>query len=453
MRLRNACALALAVVVSAGCQLWIDEYRADREDPVDPAPLCEREHDLIDVELKLDSNEERESLEAYYAAANPKLLAQFNRVIAAASAPTPTRTATYLTGEAGAGKSFIMRTLVNAFPSADICDVVLPQVFAMNSSALPTQRMPDLATRDEAVVLNELPSLRDPDSFSMAAFLELQGCIQSGRTTPLILIDGLDEVHPDSALAVLREVETFLLRDKQTFVHILVLGRPEGFAPWFANPSRGSQTGDAIALMSLETPLYTTRGDIAFRLREYLDFTKQLDGYEASGEFDEYVESLANALERYPFLRYSLSNLAVGNVVMQHTAPGSNADEFELKTKIFEDLLARNVETHGRPGTGSRYDAPYIELFERIAARHTNVNSRGEFTVSPTESLPFTDRRGEPLGEMLVTSVLERSGLAYLASPTSTTKRFRFSPFWVHGYLVERFNQRNTPKYEYVGCD
>ncbi len=137
---------------------------------------------------------------------------------------------------------------------------------------------------------------------------------------------------------------------------------------------------------------------------------------------------------------------------MQHTAPGLNENEYALKTKIFADLVARNVDTHGRPGTGSRYDGPYVALFEEVAAKYSDVNDKGEFSVSPTETLTLVDDTGEALGDVLVTNLLERSGLAYLASPTSTTKRFRFSPFWVHGYLAERFNQRNAPKYEYLGC-
>lgn len=436
-----------------GCQLWVGDYAADRDDPVETANLCGTEHKRFEVKLNLRSDEQQESLEAYYAAANPHLVEQFNKIVQAAVASTPTRTATYLTGEAGAGKSFMMRTLVNAFPSSDVCDLSLPEIFSATSEDLPTERKPDLATIDGEVTLNTLPSLRDEDSFALPAFLRAQGCITPDRTTPLIVLDGLDEVHPKAALALLREVEAFLLDDEPTFVHLVVLGRPEGFAPWFANPARGEATGRVIDLLALHTPTYVTRGDISFRLREYLDFTMQLDAAEASGEFDAHVDSLASALDRYPFLRYSLSNLAVGNVVIQHTAPGLNESEYRLKAKIFEDLLARNVDTHGRPGTGTRYDKAYIELFEEIAATHSNVNDKGEFTVSPTEALLLTDDKGQTLGEVLTTSVLERSGLAYLASPTSTTKRFRFSPFWVHGYLAERYNQRVAPKYEYIGCN
>jgi hypothetical protein len=445
--------LGLALISTSACQLWVGEYEADGNDPVDTGALCSLEHELFTVDLELDSDAQKQTLQAYYAAANPDLVAQFNTIVQAAMAPEPTRTATYLTGEAGAGKSFMMRSLVNAFPSEEICDLALPEVLAANSEELPTRRFPDLATLDGTVVLNSLPGFVNPDAVSLPVLLESQGCIVDGRATPLVVLDGLDEIHPDSALALLREVEDFLLAEDDSFVHVVVLGRPEGFAPWFANPARGEETGRVSELLSLKTPLYVTRGDLSFRLREYLDFTMQLEQVESDGDLDNFTDALAGALVRFPFLRYSLSNLAVGNVVIQHATPGSDESEYTVKSKIFEDLVARNVDTHGRPGSGSRYDTAYLRLFERLAASHTDVNAKGEFTVSPRTSLPLVDEHGTVIGEVLETTLLERSGLAYLASPTSTTKRFRFSPLWVHGYLTERFNQRTAPKYEYIGCD
>jgi hypothetical protein len=309
-----------------------------------------------------------------------------------------------------------------------------------------------LATLDESTTLNSLPGFVDPGAFSLPKFLEEQGCVVDGQVKPLLVLDGLDEIHTSSGHALLREIEQFLVDGGDTFMHIVALGRPEGFAPWFADPMRGETTGKVVKLLRLKTPMYLTAGDIEFRLREYLDFAEQLDDAEASGELDEYIDSVLKALKRYPFLRYSLSNLAVGNVVLQHTAPGMDESEFTLKSKIFDDLIARDAETHGRPGTGSRYDTTYLRLLEYVAAIHSNVNDKGEFTVSPTESVPLFSATGEVLGEVLATATLERSGLAYLASPTSTTRRFRFSPFWVHGYLAERYNKRTAPKYDYKGC-
>src|SRR6187551_895717 len=107
---------ALLLPLTTSCQLWVDEYAADREDPVDVTELCDVEQSVFDVDLRLDSNDHLATLEEYYAEANPDLVEQFETVTRNFTELAPVRTATYLMGEAGAGKSFMMRRLVNAFP-------------------------------------------------------------------------------------------------------------------------------------------------------------------------------------------------------------------------------------------------------------------------------------------------------------------------------------------------
>ncbi len=305
-------AIAWTLPLVNGCQLWVGEYEADGKDPIDTSALCKLEHRLFDVDLDLGSDDQRASLQEYYAAANPDLVEQFNAIVKAAAAPAPTRTATYLTGEAGAGKSFMMRSLVNAFPSEDICDLSLPEVLAADSDTLATEKRPDLATVDGSVTLNSLPGLRDPDSFFPARFPARSG-LRGRRSHDAARRIG--RPRRDSSSERTRAAARsgrLLLSDDQAFVHVVVLGRPEGYAPWFASPSRGEDTGRVVKLMSLKTPLYVTRGDIAFRLREYLDFTMQLGELEANGELDGYVDGLASALDDYSILAVFAQQLGRG---------------------------------------------------------------------------------------------------------------------------------------------
>lgn len=438
--------------IVAGCQLWVDEYKADLDDPVDSSHLCAIEHATSEVKLDATSLDHYDTLEEYYAEANPELMKRFDEVADAYADGRTVTSVTYLTGEAGAGKSFVISHLTGGFTEDQACDLSLAKVLAKPSEQFPTTLRPDLATLDGTVVINELPGFVDPDAFSLAQFLEAQGCSSPVGEQPLVILDGIDEIHPDSARVVLRAVEDYASDEQPGFVHFVVSGRPEGFSPWFRDPMRTDLPKGVAELFRLNTPTYASKGDVTFRLTDYLAFSKQLVLFEEDGDLDAYVDSVWSHLERYPFLRYSLRNLSVGNVILQHTAPGSDAPESDLKRKLFLDLLARNSGTHGRPGTGSPYDASYQELLERLATTYVNVNDDGEFTVGPVDSLPLLDTSGTTLGEVLVSHVLERSGLAYLASPTSTTKRFRFSPLWVHGYLVERRNQRAAPKYTYDGC-
>ncbi len=447
--------ISLGLLAITGCQMWVGDYVADREDPVDTNHLCALELSKdapFYIELDLDSGARHDTLEAYYLEANPGLAARFDDVTSDFMNATATRSATYVVGEAGLGKSFLMGRLATTFADSDTCEVDLAKAVSAPSDRLPTRLAPDLTTTNGDVVLNELPGFANPDAFSLATFLEEQSCVQGDHVIPLILLDGIDEIHPASARVLLREVEDYLLATSRAFVHLVISGRPEGFTPWFSDPARDETTGRVTRTFQLETPVYSTKGDIEFRLREYLAFSMQLDALDKAGEFDDYAASVVGALEEYPFLRYTLGNLAVGNVVLQHTAPGSDESEVTLKQKIFDDMVVRNVGTHNRPGSGSRYDRSYLEVLEHIAATHVDINDKGEFIVSPSEEVSLLDAAGKYLGEVPVIAVLERSGLAYSSSPSSTTKRFKFSPFWIHGYLVERYNQRATPKYSRRSC-
>lgn len=453
---RARIAATLASLCALGCQLFVDDYVADRGDPVDTTPLCDLEkarRGPFYVPLDVESDEHLNELEAYYTRANPELMERFDEVAEDFADGVFSKTATYLMGEAGIGKTFVMRRLLTRFDEQETCEVDLAAALSTASERLPTRLAPDLATIDGDVVLNELPGLAKPNSFSLPAFLEEQGCIRNGRVASLILLDGVDEIHARSARVLVREVEKYLLSETDAFVHLVLLGRPEGFSPWFSDPARGDATGRVTKTIRLQPPQYITKGDVAFRLREYLRFALTLDLHERNGTFDDYVDSVIEALEKHSFLRYSLGNLSVGNVVLQHTGPDRNETALSLKAKIFDDMMERNVGTHGRPGSGSRFDHGYRAVLEQIAARYLSVNDNGEFIVSPNDTVPLVNALGEPLGDVLVTAVLERSGLAYLSSPTSTTKRFKFSPFWLHGYLAERYNQRIAPKYSHRECD
>lgn len=94
----------------------------------------------------------------------------------------------------------------------------------------------------------------------------------------------------------------------------------------------------------------------------------------------------------------------------------------------------------------------YGHVLEQIAVRYAEeVDDEGFFLVG------FEDNVSVPAGEGDVTvrvrDVLDRSGIAYLDPVDFTTTRYRFDPFWVHAYLVEKWNQRIDAGYAYSRCD
>lgn len=450
-------ALSYAVLATS-CNLMVGSYDTDRVEAVNSAPLCEIERQAFVFPIDTESTAQQPDLETYYEAANPEFVARLAAVRQDFENGVPSRGVTYLMGAAGVGKSFVVRNAVGAFADAEQCEVSLPDLYAEDASLLPyaVVRAPDLATLDGATVFNELPTHADPTTFDLLGLLDAAGCRPGGTLVPLVVVDGVDEIHDDAATLLLEAIDKLLLAPDAsgTFAHFLVAGRPEGFWTWLTAPERTEENNAVLERYDLTPPRYATAGDLDFRLRGYWDFAGELDALVASGDIDAYLTSYLDAVVANPFLTYSSGNLAVGNVVIEQTAPGLDPSEDELKARLFDDILSRNVGTHGRPGDGSALDATYRRLLEEIAVRYApEVDAEGVFATRSEDTVVATDDTDAALGEVRVRDVLGRGGVAYLVSASTRTHRFRFDPFWLHAHLVERYNARHDPEYTYRTCE
>jgi hypothetical protein len=109
-----------------------------------------------------------------------------------------------------------------------------------------------------------------------------------------------------------------------------------------------------------------------------------------------------------------------------------------LKQRLFEQLMARNEKSHGRPGV----DNPvYMSLLQQAAAlpwtHHRALDSQGFFSVAEEDALTFQDDAGR-FHHVYVRHVLNRSGLVTLDVTDTRMARYRFEPFWVQAFLVQQ---------------
>jgi len=460
-----ALALLAAAPVVGGCEALVGHYVADLgaddhrgSETIDSSPLCDLERDVFVVDLDLESHEALPNLESYYAAANPELIDHFSALARDYEGGQAHAGVTYLTGAAGVGKSFAVRNVLTGFAEEDECSAALGDLFGEDAGQLGFEiaPLPDLTTVDGQLVFNELPAIAGLPEFDLDQLLTAAGCIRDSTLVPLVVIDDLDELQDASATAILEAIDNFVLDGAPgagTFVHFIVVGRSSAFGTWLTDPERTERNNEILQRFDLRAPTYRTAGDLDFRVQGYLDFTGQLEDTVASGELDAYVASVTDAVSTHPFLSYSTGNLALGNAVVEHTAPGRDESEAELKAGLFDDLLLRNAQSHGRPGGGSEYDEAYREVLERIAVRYVDVDDEGRFTVRSEDTVDVTDANGEVVGEVRVRDVLNRGGVAFLISPVSATTRYRFEPFWLHAHLIERHNQRLDPDWAYHTCE
>jgi len=457
-------ALLVASACLAGCQSFVGDYDTDGEpeessvQPVDSSHLCGIERDHFAFELDLGSSDAQADLESYYALANPELAAHFDMLAQHHVDGETHLGVTYLTGAAGVGKSFAIGNVLDGFADADLCTASLGDLFGEDVEVLDfvVAQTPDLTTLDREIVFNELPSIADPATFELESLLAAAGCTVGSSLVPLVVIDDLDELQDASSTTILEAIDNYVLDGAPgagPFLHFIVVGRSSAFATWLTAPERTQQNNEILDRFDLVAPTYRTAGDLEFRIRGYLDFIGELETIESSGELDAYVASVTEAVATHPFLTYSTGNLAVGNVVIEHTAPGRRESEAELKAGLFDDILLRNAQSHGRPGGGGEYDAAYFRVLEEIAVRYAEVDDEGNFAVRSADNVAVTDDDGAVLGEVRVRNVLNRGGVAFLTSAVASTTRYRFEPFWLHAHLIERYNQRLDPDYPYRSCE
>jgi hypothetical protein len=457
MRARLRVLLLAVATAPTGCSAIVGDYEvAAVTGGISTARLCEIERQAYAFEIDRTSTAHELDLETYYEIANPQLTAHLDALAQAYGAGTPGAGVTYVMGAAGVGKSFAMRNL-DGFAATEQCEVLLAELFGAGAPPLDftVVQAPDLATVDGQLAFNELPAMEDPTAFNLTTFLAAAGCEVAGTLLPLIAIDGLDEIHNASSTAILQAIDRFILDGAigaGPFVHFVVAGRPEAFNTWLADPGRTEDNNAILDAFTLEAPRYRTAGDLDFRVRGYLDFSGQLAGLETSGQLDGYIASVIDAVASHPFLTYTMANLAIGNIAIEHTRPGVNEGEQQIKIGLFDDIVQRAASTHGRPDAGSALSGPYLRLLENIAVHYIDVGDDGVFEVLSEDRLEVRDDAGAVLGEVRVRDVLDRGGVALLTSAFASGTRYHFDPFWVHAHLVERHNQRTIGGYVYRTC-
>ncbi|MDX1614966.1 MAG: phosphotransferase [Candidatus Promineifilaceae bacterium] len=368
---------------------------------------------------------------------------------------------TYVWGAPGVGKSLITRNpLGQQFP-ADSCTVEINQIVSLDSGDLSfdvTTRS-DLVTLDGEIELDSLPAPVAIEDFELNDLLDAAGCRADGRLASLIIFDDLDEVTKDTSNEILRQLDDLMLSvevAQGNYIHVFVFGRPEGFAPWFQDPQRNIDIRPLLRVFSLGGPYVETSGDVAVLADDEFRYILGEETWEAmkeDGSADSLVADYVTHVDEQPILSYSVRALAIAAMIADRVLGGSlDATEVELKAFLFEALMQRATDTHGRP---PYTDNQYLRILEEVALKYndeTLLDEDGFFRVGPNDTVPVTDDRGAEVGQVLVRDVLDHSGIAYLEPASFSAPRYSFYPIWVHSHLVELHNQRQNPDHEYRAC-
>jgi hypothetical protein len=419
--------------------------------------LCEIDR-VMAVAIE-DGQNSHNDLEGYFADANPELYEHFGAFEQAYLSGEKHVGLTYVWGSPGAGKSFVSRNrLSEGFPG-DSCLVKLGNLFGDDADKLGFEvtRKPDLMTLDGQITYDNLPLIANTVEYDLEDLLAAGGCRQDDRLVPLIMVDDLDEIHTESSRVILRSLDNFILesdRANSEFTQIVVFGRPEGFAPWYQDSKRNDAIADYLNTFWLHGPEFLTIGDVAYLADDQYRFVRGEETWmqmKEDGQSAGLVDGYVDLITRYPFLTYSIQRLAIATILADRALSKPNDSEAEIKSFLFEELLRRAANTHGRPVS---IENQYVQLFEEIAVRFSaedQVDDAGFFTVLASDTVPVL-KQGQQTAEVSVRDTLDHSGIAILEPASHSTTRYRFDPFWVHAHLVELRNSRMLSGYEYSGC-
>jgi hypothetical protein len=428
-------------------------------EPVPVANLCKLDRDLT-VAIR-DGPNSFTDLDAYFAAANPDLYAHLAAFEQSYLEGQTHKGLTYIWGSPGVGKTFVStRRLKDKFPG-DNCLVKLGDLFGDEPASLGFEviRKPSLVTLDERIVFDDLPTVADLQQYDLNELLSAAGCRAENGLVPLIIVDDLDEIHPEASRVVLRSIDRLILQadlSQQRFLHAVVLGRAEGFSPWYQDPARRDDDNIVPLLNTfrLAGPEFATLGDVAFLADNQNSFERGEQTWQRmkeDGRADEHVEAYLRAVARHPFLTYNIRALSSAGFLTDRAVTHPDEPERELKAFLFEELLRRGARVHGRP---LATDEQYMQLLEEVAVQYAGkdqLDEEGFFSVGASDTVEVTEN-GSVVGEVLVRRVLDHSGVAILKPASYSAPVYRFEPVWVHAYLVERRNERLVAGHAYQGC-
>jgi hypothetical protein len=370
---------------------------------------------------------------------NPKIQAIVEEVRRARQGGGKLHKAVMICAPAGSGKSTLFRHIDATLPDLSYL-VGLDRL--RERTAIKTVMAPDLRPDDGAEdgIFSHLPQF-DPIE-SAPEFVDLMKSFNIDYLSsprPLIIVDSIDEIHPDSSKRLLDKIDHFVAAEKRKnpsgVLCVLVVGRPEGFREYYIDPHFTKKPPP----VELSLPGYASRADLRMAAAQIAD---------SNNRGEEAVNAFLRLADKYPLVCESAYDLALLAELVK------NAVDFEMRglserdigDHLFNFLLARNSRTHHRP---DHRNQDYIRLLEQVAAiysQKTKYDLQGYFIVDSEQAATINrSNPDKPNCSYLIVDVLSRSGIAYLSPADLYNPTFRFFPSWVHQHLARLYNEAMDP--------
>lgn len=249
----------------------------------------------------------------------------------------------------------------------------------------------------------------------------------SGKAQDLsvgLLLDSIDEVHPDSVIPLLKLVAKWTAEHPTQVV--IVAGRGEAFRGYLVET-------DYRAVQEIRIPsLYLgDEGLLKWYMGDYVAYKSRV-AIPPSEELAQLDVGLRQLTAAHPFTTQYLYPAALANFAFEHVRYAKE-DSHRLEALMFQTLIARNQRTHNRPSKQDGSWTLYRDALVQIARRYAPDKS-GVFLVGAEDTACVKD--GEKYAEVNVASVLMRSGLVDLNPVNVSQLEFLFWPRSLHRFLA-----------------
>ncbi len=249
------------------------------------------------------------------------------------------------------------------------------------------------------------------------------------REEEVLLIDSIDEVHPDTAKRFIDAIEkdvqeaTAKARRRCAFV----FGRAEGFGDYFSRSN-----DERRRVLYLRSPEWRSVGDLHNLYKSFVSYTKKAYS-------DEVFQRLVHLTRELPYVLDSMKSLSLAIFLMERAYSSPRVEDGDIRGAMYRTILDRSSRTHGRPTLGSLHGRIYQGLLRAVADKYAH-----RVEISPTDSelgyfeVKSTDVVHLKTGESAsVWTVLDRSGFAESRPIDRTMRKYRFAPLWCQRYLLE----------------
>jgi hypothetical protein len=344
-----------------------------------------------------------------------------------------------ITAAGGAGKSFFLGRLEERFPKAQVvhlCRKAGGTNLCQDVPGIHYVSKPELVFGpDPKDHFNTMSAI---ETFSADTFFAPFAPFANGG---VVLLDDLDEIHPDSVVTLLKVMATYISSKNHT-LQFVVFTRPEALHDFMTSPESNDGT-QMLTILPLKSPSYDTEREVDALVDDWGRFK-----FQRSADTIKKVQSaLFKYSQEHEWLRASMQNLSLANYICEQFERNVNWSESELKDRIVSELFNRAYKSHGRPQIG---DSVYKNLVLKVAADEAShvISTGDQAGYFPVLNTPIPLEGSTQLkGEVMETNLLRLSGIAVLKPEHWESEYWAFTPAWLHRYFVEQYNRTARPEY------